>query len=153
MKKENNTLRKKINKNKTIKNKHTTQLFMRKFIKNAFEILMTIKLYHWKTNSYSQHKATDELYSLLNNHMDQFVEVLMGKTNGMRANFINTKNIKLVDINNKNDLSNKINYLILLLSNISNDPFMKFKFNSDLLNIRDEIVADLNKFLYLLTLN
>ena len=30
------------------------------------QMLNTVKLYHWKTTSYAQHKATDELYSKLN---------------------------------------------------------------------------------------
>ena len=32
-----------------------------------------IKLFHWKTHSYSTHKATDELYSKLNDDIDKFV--------------------------------------------------------------------------------
>ena len=38
-----------------------------------------VKLYHWKTRSYAQHQATDELYLKLNKHIDSFVEVLLGK--------------------------------------------------------------------------
>ncbi len=42
-------------------------------------MLNTIKLYHWKTTSYSEHKATDELHERLSGHIDTFVEVLLGK--------------------------------------------------------------------------
>ena len=42
------------------------------------EILMIVKLYHWKTHSYATHKATDELYSKLNDNIDHFIEVLLG---------------------------------------------------------------------------
>ena len=38
-----------------------------------------IKLYHWKTRSYAQHEATDKLYESLNKHIDEFIEVLIGK--------------------------------------------------------------------------
>ena len=36
-------------------------------INKMLEMLLIIKMYHWKTNRYSSHKATDELYSDLNN--------------------------------------------------------------------------------------
>jgi len=45
-------------------------------VKSFIEILNTIKLYHWKTHSYAEHKATDELYSKLNEHIDSFVQRL-----------------------------------------------------------------------------
>ena len=43
------------------------------------QLLMTVKVYHWKTKSYSEHKATDELYHELNEYIDKFVEVMLGK--------------------------------------------------------------------------
>ena len=48
-------------------------------VKTFLEMLNMIKLYHWKTKSYSQHKATDDLHSSLSSSVDTFVEVLMGK--------------------------------------------------------------------------
>ena len=39
-------------------------------VKKFLEMLNMVKLYHWKTRSYSQHKATDELYDRLNKHID-----------------------------------------------------------------------------------
>ena len=51
------------------------------------ETLNLVKLYHWKTRSYAIHKATDELYTKLNLHIDSFVEVLLGKQ-GNRINLM-----------------------------------------------------------------
>ena len=42
-------------------------------VKIFLEMLHMVKLYHWRTKSYSQHKATDELYSKLNDKIDKFV--------------------------------------------------------------------------------
>ena len=70
---------KKIKRNKTSK-KMLSNTQKSRMIKMFFEILHTIKLYHWKTKSYSQHKATDELHEKLSEQTDRFVEVLMGKT-------------------------------------------------------------------------
>ena len=125
--------------------------FMRKFITMMLESLMMIKLYHWKTHSFAGHNATDDLYGALNGHMDNFVEVLMGKMAGTRANFLSTKNISLVDLTNKKQLVNRVNSIKGQLSNM--EKMVPMLNATDLLNIRDEILGDLNKFLYLLTLD
>ena len=44
------------------------------------QMLNIIKIYHWKTLSYPEHKATDELYESFNGRMDEFVETMLGKT-------------------------------------------------------------------------
>ena len=38
-----------------------------------------IKLYHWQTKSYSKHKATDMILVSLDELIDKYVEVYMGK--------------------------------------------------------------------------
>ena len=38
-----------------------------------------IKIYHWQTMSFPRHKATDELVGKLDDNIDKFVEVYMGK--------------------------------------------------------------------------
>jgi DNA-binding ferritin-like protein len=45
-------------------------------------MLNIVKLYHWNTTMYSQHQATDELYSSLNNSVDEFIEVMLEKKGG-----------------------------------------------------------------------
>lgn len=117
-----------------------------------FEMILMIKLFHWNTYSYATHKATDDLYSKLNENMDQFMEILLGKTL-RRINLQNTKTIKLIDYdNNKQKLISKINELKNYLIGLDNYSKMTTMSNSDLYNIRDEILGDLNQFLYLLTL-
>ena len=56
------------------------------------EMLLMVKLYHWKTTSYATHKATDELYESLNGRVDEFVETMFGKT-GKRFNLTSKKQI------------------------------------------------------------
>ena len=62
-----------------------------------FEMLLMVKLFHWKTSSYATHKATDDLYTKLNANMDSFIEVLLGKT-GLRIDLMGTKSIRLIDL-------------------------------------------------------
>jgi DNA-binding ferritin-like protein len=114
-----------------------------------FEMLNTVKLYHWKTKSYAQHKATDELYERLNENIDKFVEVLLGKDES-RIKMIE-KRITVVDYSNVSDFKDKIyKYRDFLLG--LNKHFNEKK-DSDLLSVRDDILVDINQFLYLMTFN
>ena len=114
------------------------------------EMLMMVKLFHWKTHSYATHKATDQLYDSLNDNMDKFIEVLLGKT-GSRIDLMNNKTISLIDLNSQESLKSKIMSIKSYLVGLNNNKALSTMSNSDLFNIRDEILGDLNKFLYLLT--
>ena len=118
-------------------------------VKIFLEILNMVKLYHWKTHSYAQHKATDDLYSKLNEHIDEFIEVLMGK-DGQRIKMME-KRIELIDPNNIKDFKSRIYEYRTFLTEFN----MHFdsKRDSDLLSLRDQLLADINQFLYLLTLS
>lgn len=116
-------------------------------IRVFLEILNVVKLFHWKTKSYAQHKATDELYAKLNEHIDTFVEILLGKDES-RIKTIEKK-CNLINYNNTKDFKQKVYEFRDFLIDISNH-FNSSK-DSDLLNVRDEILGDINQFLYLLT--
>ena len=111
------------------------------------EILNVVKLFHWKTKSYAQHKTTDELYAKLNEHIDTFVEILLGKDES-RIKTIEKK-CNLINYNNTKDFKHKVYEFRDFLIDISNH-FDSSK-DSDLLSIRDAILGDINQFLYLLT--
>ena len=142
----------KTRKNMTSTKGATLSNFQREITVNFFEMLLLIKLYHWKTHSYATHKATDELYSKFNENMDKFIEVLLGKT-GMRIDLTNKKQISLYDLSNTPQLINKVNSFKSYLVNLTNNKAIKVMTNSDLLNIRDEMLGDMNQFLYLLSFN
>ena len=146
----------KSSKNKTYKkrpsaNKRDFESFQKEVTVKFLEILLMIKLFHWKTTSYAIHKATDELYASFNEHMDSFVEVLLGKS-GVRTDLMKQKTIKLEDLNSPDRLREKIESVKSYLVDISNNKTIESMTNTDLLSIRDEILGDMNKFLYLLTL-
>lgn len=115
-----------------------------------FEMLLMVKLFHWKTHSYATHKATDELYSKLNEDIDKFIEVLLGKT-GSRIDLMGQKSIPLIDLNSQDKLKSKIESFKSYLVGLTNNKGLSSMTNTDLLNIRDEILGDMNQFLYLLT--
>ena len=128
-------------KNKTNKNR-TNESFEKKVTVVFMEMLMMVKLFHWKTHSFATHKATDELYDSLNGNIDKFIEVLLGKT-GTRIDLTKHKTIQIIDLNSQVKLKSRIESFKTFLSNMND--------GTDLMNIRDEILGDLNKFLYLLT--
>jgi hypothetical protein len=116
------------------------------------EMVDLVKLYHWKTKVYSQHKATDQLHEKLSEYVDQFIEVLLGKEKN-RIDILDKKmkqkikSIRVISRDEK-DFKNKLfqyrSFLIDLNSILDSEK------DSDLLNIRDEILASINQFLYLM---
>lgn len=133
---------------KTVKNKpYMTNQKKSHIVKIFIEMLHTIKLYHWKTRSYAQHKATDELYEKLNKNIDEFVEVLLGKDQS-RIKMME-KRIDLLDANNTREIKERIFEYREFLTDMN--IWFDNSRDSDLLSIRDDILASLNQFLYLLT--
>ena len=128
----------------------TMSAFQKQITVVFLEMLMMVKLFHWKTYSYATHKATDQLYDSLNDNIDKFIEVLLGKT-GSRIDLMGKKSISLIDLNSQESLKSKIMSLKNYLVGLDNNKALSTMSNSDLFNIRDEILADLNQFLYLLT--
>ena len=113
-------------------------------------MLLMVKLYHWKTTSYATHKATDELYTKLNGNIDSFIEVLLGKS-GSRIDLMGHKNIRLVDLSSQESLKREVEIFKSYLVGLNNNKTMRSMSNTDLFNIRDTILGDMNQFLYLLT--
>jgi hypothetical protein len=108
-----------------------------------------VKIYHWQTLKYPRHKATDDLIDKLDDNIDKFVEVYMGKYGrpkfGGRTSSIKIRNFH--DHEAPALLKSAIDWLTNKL------PKHLKNTDTDLLNIRDEILADLNQSLYLFTLN
>ena len=130
--------------------KRRAQGFEQEVTVKFLEMLLMVKLFHWKTHSFATHKATDELYESLNENIDKFIEVLLGKT-GVRIDLMNHKTISLIDLNSPDKLKEKIEMFKSYLVGITNNKTIRSMTNTDLLNIRDEILGNLNQFLYLLT--
>ena len=111
-------------------------------------LLISVKLYHWRTSSYATHEATDKLYSSLNLHIDTFIEVMMGK--GLSNEILNIKEVKF----NKYSIKQFLSYINGCKKTLINLPIICkqiSKYDTDLLNIRDEILSSLNQLTYLLS--
>jgi hypothetical protein len=110
-----------------------------------FNIRDQIKLYHWQTMSFSEHKSTDELVKSLDTNIDKFVEVYMGRYGRPYINeTLRVKNLTVSGI--RTFIKKSSDWLAEKL------PSMLKKTDTDLLNIRDEMLSNLNQVKYLLTL-
>jgi DNA-binding ferritin-like protein len=118
-----------------------------KIVLYFFELQLNIKLYHWTTDSYSNHKTTNKLLEKLSDLIDSFVEKYMGAfsrpvmkigSNVPIQNMSKSKYIKL--------LKQAQDYLRGDLEKVISK-------NSELLNIRDEMLGELDQALYFATLN
>lgn len=106
-----------------------------------------LKVFHWQTFSYAEHKALGKAYETLEELFDKLIETQLGKYgksyskieyNFQAESYDEGTNVKLVINKKKRDL---ISYL---RSEVSSD--------SDLNNIVDEIEAEINQLQYLLDL-
>jgi hypothetical protein len=114
-----------------------------------FRFKNQIHIYHWQTTSFARHKAADEINDALVDFIDKFMEMYMGKYG--RPNYASPSNIVVQNMNDAEAitfLDEMRNYFIEELPKLL-DP----KLDTDLLNIRDEILGSLNKVRYLYTLN
>ena len=119
---------------------------MHNIVKSLLQIQNQLRIFHWQTKSYAAHKALGKAYEALDDLVDTFVETALGKG---ETDFTGEIDIKLYDIGsvNLNDVIDTFKILLLDLNTILN-----LEVDSDLLNIRDEMLGSLNQLSYLLKL-
>jgi hypothetical protein len=106
------------------------------------------RLLHWQTKSHAQHIAYGDTYNSLEDLIDTFIEIYMGKYG--RVEFTNGEgNITLFNLSNL-DLNAFIKDNIKWVKSLGEK--LNQTNDTDLLNVKDEIMASLNKLRYLLTL-
>jgi len=105
-----------------------------------------LRVFHWQTTSYAQHEAFGKTYQTLDVLIDEYIEVFAGKYGRPK---LDGMTVSLQDIG-EDSINNSIDTMLQYLQNglLKNLE----ETDTDLLNIRDEMVAALNKLKYLLTL-
>ena len=108
-----------------------------------------VKLYHWQTFSFGRHKATDDLVTSLDTNIDKFTEAYMGRYG--RPKFSATLGkLQIYDATDAKApklIGEAIGWLSKRLPKLLKNE------DTDLLNIRDEILADLQQARFLFTLH
>jgi hypothetical protein len=115
----------------------------------ALELIVArdqLKFYHWSTKVYARHSASDKFVSSLTDKIDRFIEVMQG-TENKRIVIPNTK----ITFENHTDVT-IVKYLKTFREWLTDElPKHINETSTDLINIRDEILADVNNTLYLFT--
>lgn len=107
-----------------------------------------VKVYHWNTKSYPRHKATDQFVENIDKLTDSFVEVYIGRY-GRDAALGKEMVIKLPGFTEKSIIKFFEEARVWLSDKV---PKLISEKDTDLLNIRDEILGEINQTLYLFTL-
>lgn len=121
---------------------------MEKIIINLIKLQIQLRILHWQTPKFSEHEAFGKTYEALDGLIDELVEVHQGKYGKISLSpdteieLVNYDQVSIMDV-----LEEFARYLVESF-NASHDE----KMDSDCLNIRDEILAVVNKLKYLLTL-
>ncbi len=110
-------------------------------------LLAQLKVVHWQTKGFARHKAFDETYGELNELVDEFMEQAMGKYGRFKL----TDETSTITLANLSDLKPEqmISTVVEALIQYSGQ-FEEV--DTNLFNIRDEMLGLLYKLNYLLTL-
>ena len=121
-----------------------------KIIEFIFSVQTNLKLYHWKTTSYSSHKAMDELLESFLATSDRFVENYIAKYGRKILDLSGSSSIKLYSVED----STVVPFITHSIQFLTSSKHLKLNPDDlDLLTIRDEMVEALNKARYLCTLH
>jgi hypothetical protein len=110
-------------------------------IQNQFRFL------HWQTMGDAKHRVYGDIYDSLGENMDKFAESMMGKYG--RPEFDAEFSIMFQDISAlsvQNFMDGITEFLVGMVDQLDS------RYDTDLLNIKDEMLGDINKLKYLLTL-
>lgn len=117
-------------------------------VTNLLTLHNQLKIHHWQTKSYAEHQALGSAYGEFTDLIDEFIETLMGKygrvksESGFKIELSNYEDLGTMDFVDK--------YIDYLVNEV---PKGLEESDTDLLNIRDEMLGTLNKLKYLLTLD
>lgn len=121
---------------------------MEKAILNLIKLQNQLRILHWQTDSYAQHKAFGKAYEGLDGLIDSLVEVHQGKygkimfSAPLSIELVNFDELAIDDV-----LTEVTDYLSAKF-----DGMVDTTKDTDCLNIRDSILQEINQLKYLLTL-
>jgi len=118
--------------------------------KRLIDFWIVVRIFHWQTEQYSVHKATDGLLSELEEKTDEMLEIIQGATGsrirfeqGVKSDQAYRNVTKAKFIRKAHSIAKYLMTLERLLQGIS--PI------EGILNVRDELIASIQQTLYLLS--
>jgi hypothetical protein len=116
----------------------------KELLANVLQIQGQLKVLHWQTTSYAEHKAFGKTYDKLDDLLDSLIETYSGKY--QRPVFGGVKQITFADYENL-----KVDKFLEAFEDFMSNAFMAQQ-DGELSNIKDEILAAIQTLKYLLTL-
>lgn len=116
---------------------------MEKILTELIKFQVYLKILHWKTNSYARHMAFGGTYDALDALIDSFVEFYQGRYDKIKG----ISDLSFAGLKIETEIENIKNVLTNEVPGILDQAK-----DSDILNLRDEILGEINKLSYLLTL-
>jgi hypothetical protein len=116
-------------------------------IKKLVQVQLQWKFLHWQTFGDAKHKAYGKIYDSLGDMIDTFVETMMGKYG--RVEFEPEFSIMFQDIKSlsvQNFIDGITEFLVEMTDHLDS------RYDTDLLNLRDEMLGSINQLKYRLTL-
>ena len=114
----------------------------RELVCRILTIQSQLKVLHWKTESYAEHKAFRKTYETLDDLFDNIVEVCIGIHGSPELSVMKCEVSDYSLCNVQSFISDSIQF------------FFSYPFASpDLENLRDEVIAAFNKLKYLIRLS
>jgi DNA-binding ferritin-like protein len=119
---------------------------LQQYIADVQHFSNALKFFHWQTKIYAKHIALGDLFGDITDLVDEFTETAMGKygridVEGLSYDFVN--------ISDKNVIT-AIDDMIEKAINLTD--VLDTRKDTDLLNLRDELMGKCNRTKYLLTL-
>jgi uncharacterized protein (DUF608 family) len=113
----------------------------------GFSLRDQIHIFHWQTEVGDKHKALGDYYEDFLEQLDGLMEVIMGKYGRISVKSVGSPKplIDLKDVDIEDFINSKIE--------IFEDAKKLFSKDAEILNILDEIIAEIQKLKYLLTMS
>ena len=106
-----------------------------------------MKICHWQTKGIARHEAFGDFYNDLTPLIDDFVEQAMGKY----GRFVLDDETKTIQLSNLSEIDIKGLVVTVRKALVQMSEELDST-DTDLLNLRDEILGKLNKYSYLFTM-
>lgn len=117
------------------------------FVTNLLTLHNQLKVYHWQTQkkpgSYAQHIAFGTAYDDLTPLIDQFIEVYQGKKGVIMGRDGFSFNLRNLDDNPNVFIDEFVNYFTENVPSVLDE-----KLDTDLINLKDEMLSILNQTKY-----
>jgi len=109
-----------------------------------------LKLYHWQTKVYARHIAVDKVLKDLDELIDSYVEIYIGKYGRPKVTGDNAvlRLQNLTDAGALKLVKSAVTYMMKTLV-----AHLNPKEDTDLINLRDEMVGQMHQLAYLFTLH